>query len=526
MEDILDLHHEDLDYEEDLEEGSPPAKKLCAGCPVEGCKFDPGRGSLKEHWHNVHQKEIVLQYCPLPRCGFRSRTLDRVKGHLGTRHRLTSAQCSAVMALPVVAEMKKNLSYRDPGDVAAPVSPEAVPVDAIHPSEKMSREDLVKSAIREAALPAPAPAVPVPVALVPAVPVSPFPVPAVVPLMSLLLEEPPHKRTVVITEKPATVSKPPPSPEKSPPLVALLPEEQQPLVAPLPEEQPLVSQQTPVAPAPEPCQPLEILSLETPFLDCFCGDTCAPRYTAPAAELTTTDSCTETRAIPCTSTAELATLASLIHSVPDGDASSSLQAPKVAEEPSVSSAATTPTPTGEPIWLPAEEQLEDLEAWLSHLPDELQAPPSPKPAKVVSRIEAAGGLQSKATGSSKSEEMSGRYLRSRLRSLDAAMNCLQKIRRDLQESVTEAHKHEVLDKEVENRELRRRVRYLEAQLQRSQTGHSTLPTKVGDLQNLSTTRAFVLFPNIGRTAVYSLEPEDVRLLDLANRSEPLSCDHL
>ena len=98
----------------------------------------------------------------------------------------------------------------------------------------------------------------------------------------------------------------------------------------------------------------------------------------------------------------------------------------------MSSAATTPTPTGELSWLPAEEQLEDLEAWLSHLPDELQAPPSPKPAKVVSRIEAAGGLQSKAAGSSKSEEMSGRYLRYRLRSLDAAVNCLQKIRRDLQ----------------------------------------------------------------------------------------------
>ena len=128
----------------------------------------------------------------------------------------------------------------------------------------------------------------------------------------------------------------------------------------------------------------------------------------------------------------------------------------------MSSAATTTTPTGEPSWLPVEEQLEDLEAWLNHLPDELQAPPSPKPAKVVSRIEATGGLQSKATGSSKSKVMSGRYLRSRLQSLDAAVNYLQTIRRDLQESVTEAHKQEVLDKEVENRELRRRVLYLEA----------------------------------------------------------------
>ena len=32
------------------------------------------------------------------------------------------------MALPAVAEMKKSFSYQDPGDVAAPVSPEEVPV--------------------------------------------------------------------------------------------------------------------------------------------------------------------------------------------------------------------------------------------------------------------------------------------------------------------------------------------------------------------------------------------------------------
>ena len=55
------------------------------------------------------------------------------------------------------------------------------------------------------------------------------------------------------------------------------------------------------------------LSLETPFSDCFYGNTCPPRYTAPAAELTTTDSCTDTTAIPCTSTAELAFLANLSH---------------------------------------------------------------------------------------------------------------------------------------------------------------------------------------------------------------------
>ena len=107
-------------------------------------------------------------------------------------------------------------------------------------------------------------------------------------------------------------------------------------------------------------------------------------------------------------------------------------------EPSMSSASITTT-TWLPSWLTAEEQLEDLEAWLSNLLDELQAPPSPKPVKMVSKIEAAYGMQSKAIGYSKNEVVSGRYLRYRLRSLDATVNCLQKIRRDLQGSVTEAH---------------------------------------------------------------------------------------
>ena len=155
------------------------------------------------------------------------------------------------------------------------------------------------------------------------------------------------------------------------------------------------------------------------------------------------------------------------------------------------------------------------------------APPSPKPSKPLPPVEEAGGLRpQRSVAPVWAEASTSCYLRARLRSLDAAVNCLQKIRHNLQGSVAEAHKQETREQEVENRELRRRVRYLEAQLQRSQTGHSTLPTKDGDLQNLSTTRAFVLFPNIGRTAVYSLEPKDVHLLDLANRSEPLSCDHL
>ena len=154
--------------------------------------------------------------------------------------------------------------------------------------------------------------------------------------------------------------------------------------------------------------------------------------------------------------------------------------------------------TAEVTWLPAEGQWKDLDAWINSLPEELVALPSPKPSKRLPPVEEAVGLRPKrAVAPVCAEASASCYLKARLQSLDAAVNCLQKIRHDLQGSVTEAHKQETREKEAKNSQLRKRVRYLEAQLQRSQTGHLTLPTRVGDLQYMSTTRAFVLFPNIG-----------------------------
>ena len=175
-----------------------------------------------------------------------------------------------------------------------------------------------------------------------------------------------------------------------------------------------------------------------------------------------------------------------------------------------------PAASGSPSdlrWLPAEGQMEDLEAWLSSIPEELVNLPSPNPAKPVAQLEEAGGLKSgRPVGPLNTEALASRFLRSRLCSLDASVFCMQKVRRDLQESVTEAHKRELQAKEVENGQLRRRIWHLEAELECAETGHITLPTRVGDLQHLSTTRVFVLFPNVGRTVVYNLEPANVSLL--------------
>ena len=151
MEDILDLQHEDLDYEEDIEDGSsPPAKKVRIGCPAEGCNFEPGRINLQQHWSDVHGREILLLYCPLRRCNYRSRTTKKVQQHLTHRHGLTTAQLAAVNTLPVVAELKKNNGFWDPGDVLAPFPPKVLPAGAVGPTHKTEIVDEVEEAMREA----------------------------------------------------------------------------------------------------------------------------------------------------------------------------------------------------------------------------------------------------------------------------------------------------------------------------------------------------------------------------------------
>ena len=370
-----------------------------------------------------------------------------------------------------------------------------------------------------------------------------WPAPAlmVVPLMSLELEELPHKWVVVITEKaaakPATVSKPPPSPENSQPPIAPSLGDSQALAAPLPKD---CLCPIPLSPGPPHLAaalcPEAALSSDTlyPLDDPAPGDFLADAsftvtsagssgmvVPGPMPAAPVLDSVSD----PVLQVVSAAVEKSVDHN-PPGTAGVSCFPVREDAPPRTPPSAVSGSPS-DLGWLPAEGQMEDLEAWLNSIPEELVSVPSPKPAKPVAQLEEAGGLKSgRPMGSLNAEVLASRLLRSRLRSLDASVNCLQKVRRDLQESVTEAHKRELQAKEVENGQLRRRIRYLEAQLQRAKTGHTTLPTRVGDLQHLSTTRAFVLFPNVGRTAVFNLEPADVSLLELASWSEPLSSDHL
>ena len=102
-----------------------------------------------------------------------------------------------------------------------------------------------------------------------------------------------------------------------------------------------------------------------------------------------------------------------------------------------------------------------------------------------------------------------------LRSLDSSVERLQKLRREVQEDVLEAHKQEIARNEEELNLLHRRVSYLEKQLKKAEqvNGNGAHPTTVSHLQRISSTRAYILFPNVGQTAVYSLTSADLDILD-------------
>ena len=124
--------------------------------------------------------------------------------------------------------------------------------------------------------------------------------------------------------------------------------------------------------------------------------------------------------------------------------------------------------------------------------------------------------------------LSTKTLRGQLRSLDNSVERLQKLRRDLQEDLVEASKRELAEKDYEVHLLRRRVSFLENQLERAEKthGNGANPTTVGHLQRIGSMRAYILFPNVGQTAVYPLSAADLAMLDLRNRSEALSCEPL
>ena len=150
------------------------------------------------------------------------------------------------------------------------------------------------------------------------------------------------------------------------------------------------------------------------------------------------------------------------------------------------------------------------------------------PEQVMQRVPPRNAAtSSRALGAAeRPPELSSKSLRAQLRSLDISVERLQKLRREAQENVLEADKAEIAEKEAELHLLRRRVAYLENEREHADRGNRENPSTVGHLQWIGSTRAYVLFPNVGQTAVYPLTAADLAMLDLPSRSEALSCEPL
>ena len=106
------------------------------------------------------------------------------------------------------------------------------------------------------------------------------------------------------------------------------------------------------------------------------------------------------------------------------------------------------------------------------------------------------------------------------------MDELLRQRREASEGAVSLMKCEYDCKARECQPLKQCVVYLESQLRGYQQDEKYIyhPTHVGHLQSISSTRAHLLMPNLGHTAVYPLTAQDIDLLDLDHCDQPISCD--
>ena len=105
--------------------------------------------------------------------------------------------------------------------------------------------------------------------------------------------------------------------------------------------------------------------------------------------------------------------------------------------------------------------------------------------------------------------------------------CLEQERSDLR-AVLESRTQKDLDEcREQNKLLHQRLHSLESENRRlRENGHEPVPTLVSHLEQITSTRAAILFPNCGVTTVYQVEAQDIHLLDLPHRAPARSSDPL
>ena len=492
------------DYlEEDMEEeGTNTRKRRRQECPGMGCRFTGSQRELRGHWAEVHQPKVLLWLCPITECKYQSRKEGTMTSHWIKRHKLNGAKVKALQDLPPLVQLVDNHRFRDPGrDVGALTPPETEPWGALGHSAKGSLRLEVDQALRATTLlPAQSSTVPAePALLSSAVSSSEVAVDSSTAQMLLHL--------VPSQEGQETVFK----------LVPSVSEEQAPL-------HPTAS--LPLAVAQMTTQP-PVISATDPDIVTITRLACPSETLSPSADATSSSPARqvfierELQDIRSTAAAGSVHRPVVLDSSPSPELSELLPATSISATQQGSPAQLTPHRS--PTKVPQQSSPE---------PDAPQASPEEEaqqvsPEQVMQRVPPRNAAtSSRALGAERPPQLSSKSLRAQLRSLDISVERLQKLRREAQENVLEADKAEIAEKEAELHLLRRRVAYLENERERADRGNRENPSTVGHLQRIGSTRAYMLFPNVGQTAVYPLTAADLAMLDLQSRSEALSCEPL
>ena len=432
-----------------------------------------------------------------------SRKEGTMTNHWIKRHKLNGAKVKALQDLPPLVQLVDNRRFRDPGrEVGALTPPETEPWGALGHSVKGSLWLEVDQALVAATLvPAQSSTVPAePALLSSAVSSSEVAVDSSTAQMLLHL--------VPSQEGQETVFK----------LVPSVPEEQAPLY-------PTAS--LPLAVAQMTTQP-PVISATDPDIVTITRLACPSETLSPSADATSSSPARqvfierEPQDIRSTAATGSVHRPVVLDSSPSPELNELLPAPSISATQQGSPAQVTPHRS--PAQVPQQSSPEPAAPQAS--PEEEAQQVSPE--QVMQRVPPRNAATSSKAliAEERPPQLSSQLLRAQLRSLDISVELLQKLRREVQENVLETDKAEIAEKEAELHPLCRWVAYLENERERADWGNRENPSTVGHLQRIGSTRAYVLFPNVGQTAVYPLTAADLAMLDLKSQSEVLSYEPL
>ena len=91
---------------------APPSK--C--CPAQGCGFEAVPRLLTQHWRSLHERDILMFYCPFPRCGHKTPKVQSMRWHWECAHGASKAQSKELKTLPQIVDLVRNRHFRHPGN--------------------------------------------------------------------------------------------------------------------------------------------------------------------------------------------------------------------------------------------------------------------------------------------------------------------------------------------------------------------------------------------------------------------------